>query len=86
MQRRASLWYTENMKNVGSKSKVQNLARLLCGDRPVEVRGTRIRGKGGDEFLSEVAVDGRVVARARHRNWKMSYKILTVELSKAFIA
>jgi hypothetical protein len=55
---------------------------MLSSGRSVDVRGSRVRGN----FLTEVVVDGRVVARAQHRNWRMSYKILSVELSKAVVA
>jgi hypothetical protein len=72
------------MKNC-SKSQVEKLARLVCGSDDVEVRGARAKGRSGGDYLTEVAVRGRVIARARHRNWRMSYKVLSVELSKAAV-
>lgn len=51
---------------------------------PVEVRGTRIKGRFGGEYLTEISVGDAVVARARHRDWRRSYKLLALEVEKLY--
>jgi hypothetical protein len=68
------------MRKLNPKTEVARLCELVCPG--AEVRGTRVKGRLGGDYLTEVSVGGRIVARARHRDWRMSYKVLGVQLSK----
>lgn len=71
-------------RNSSPKAKVLQMASFCVPeDTKLDVRSTRVKGRFGGDFLVEV-VDGKdnVIGRARHRNWRMAYKILGVELSK----
>lgn len=74
------------MTNSSPKGKVLNILELTQDTRDVEVRGSRVKGRFRGEYLTEACVYGRVVASARHRDWRKSYKMLAVEVSKAFVA
>jgi hypothetical protein len=70
-------------RNSSPKAKVLELASFCVPvGTPLEVRSTRIKGRFGGDFLVEVSDPRRVIARARHRNWRMAYKVLGVELSR----
>jgi len=72
-------------KKVSPKQAVANKVRELFGDgRPVEVRGTRVKGRFGGYFLAECNVGDQTIARARHNNWRVAYKFLDVEVEKVF--
>jgi hypothetical protein len=71
------------MKNSSPKGKVLNILEMTQDTRDFEVRGTRVKGRLGGEYLTEAVVHGRVVARARHRDWRKSYKMLEIEASRA---
>ena len=70
------------MSNSSPKAQIAEVVSLSYPTGQVEVRGTRIRGRFGGDYLTEVSVAGRVIARARHRNWRKSYKMLNIEVSK----
>lgn len=70
-------------RNSSPKAKVLEIASFCVPvGTPLEVRSTRIKGRFGGDFLVEVGAGDRVLARARHRNWRMAYKVLGVELSR----
>lgn len=73
------------MKNGSPKAKVLEILIHFNPGYVCEVRGTRIKGRFGGDFLAEAVVRDNVVARARHRNWRRAYKDLEVEVSKAFV-
>ncbi|NBT35822.1 MAG: hypothetical protein EBT03_09870 [Betaproteobacteria bacterium] len=62
------------------KQNVVNVLKNAFRDQPVEVRGTRIRGRFGGEFLAEADVEDRVIARVRHRDWRKAYNLLANEV------
>ena len=70
------------MSNSSPKAQIAEVVSLAYPKGQVEVRGTRIQGRFGGDYLTEVSVAGRVIARARHRNWRKSYKMLNIEVSK----
>ena len=72
-------------KNTSPKSRVVELASIAYPDRVIEVRGTRVRGRFGGHFLTEISVGDRVVARSRHTDWRKSYKGLEIELAKSCV-
>ena len=72
-------------RSASPKAKIVDLMQLAHPGAAIEVRGTRIKGRFGGDYLTEVSVDGRVLARARHRNWRKSYKMLEIEASKATV-
>lgn len=49
----------------------------------VAVSGHRPKGKRG-AFVATVTVDGRVMATASHRQWRLAYKGLEIELAKSW--
>jgi len=70
------------------KTNVTNFAQLLHPTSKIEIIGTRVRAKKSKGyfskgyFLAEVFVDGNMLAFARHSNWRIAYKDLTIQLSK----
>jgi hypothetical protein len=72
-------------KKVSPKQAVANkVHELFGGGRHVEVRGTRVRGRFGGYFIAECNIDDVTIARARHRDWRVAYKFLDVEVEKVF--
>ena len=68
---------------ISPKTNVVQLAQLLHPTSKVEVIGTRVRvKKSKGYFLAEVFANGNILARARHSNWRVAYKDLTIQLSK----
>ena len=72
-------------RNASPKAKIADLMQLAHPGATVEVRGTRVKGRFGGDYLTEASVNDRVLARARHRNWRKSYKMLEIEVSKATV-
>lgn len=72
------------MKNQSPKVKVLEIMQLAGCVAP-EVRGTRIKGRFGGDFLAEAIVNENVVCRTRHRNWRNAYKMLHVQVSRMFV-
>lgn len=66
------------------KAQVVNKFNELFG-REVKplVQGVRL-ASGGGTYLTEVIVDDVVVAEARHRDWRKSYKLLLIEVEKLY--
>lgn len=65
------------------KVDVANFAQLLHPTSKIEIIGTRVRAKKSKGyFLAEVFVDGNMLATARHSNWRIAYKDITIQLSK----
>jgi len=72
------------MIKVNPKAQVANTFFDLFGsDHEVEVRGSRQRARG--LYLTEINVDGNVVARASHQDWRKSYKMLRTEVEKLYV-
>ncbi|NDC75907.1 hypothetical protein EBZ70_11675 [bacterium] len=70
-------------KRMSPKAKVIEAAHCCVGcDTPVEVRGTRVKGKFGGYFLAEASANDVVLARSRDRDWRRAYKTLCIELMK----
>ncbi len=69
-------------KNTSPKARVVLMAEMVRPNSRIEVRGTRLSGKAGRCFLAEVTSNDRVLARARHSDWRKAYKGLEIELSK----
>jgi hypothetical protein len=70
------------MKNSSPKGRVLNILTATQDTPDIEVRGVRVKGRFGGEYLTEAIVDDHVVARARHRDWRKSYKMLELEVSR----
>lgn len=70
------------------KAQVQlKFAELFGSEHSVEVRGSRIGRDGrpcSDQYLTQVVVDGNLVAYASHKNWRESYKMLLIEVEKLY--
>ena len=80
-----SLWYNWIMNSNSPKNKVMRAVNVVHPDKDIQVYGTLVKGRFGGYFLAEVSVDGRVVARARHSDWRTAYKSLQIEFAKAWI-
>ena len=74
------------MKNNSPKAEILNLLEM---SHPLgvafEVFGTRVKGRFGGYYLTEARVNDRLVATARHRDWRKSYKMLGIEVSKSAV-
>lgn len=72
-------------KKVSPKQAVANKVRELFGDgRRVEVHGWRPKGPFGGHFYTEARFGDQTIARAHHRDWRVAYKFLDVEVEKVF--
>lgn len=74
------------MKSYSPKGRVVSIAGIAYPDAVIEVRGARIKGKLGGQFLAEVNVNNNTIVRAKDRDWRKAYKMLEIELSKRFVA
>lgn len=74
-------------RNSSPKAKVLELASFCVPEGTLlEVRSTRIKGRFGGDFLVELDAGDRIIARARHRDWRKAYKLLGIELSRRGVA
>lgn len=64
------------------KTRVFNVVSSVMPDAVIEVRGTRVKGYGGGYFLAEVSANDKIVARARHSDWRTAYRSLEIEFAK----
>lgn len=72
-----------NMINSSPKTQVANKFNELFGEEiPFEVVGQR--AARGRCYLTQVVVDGAVVATAEHSDWRKSYKMLLIEVEKLY--
>lgn len=73
------------MAKLGPKEKVAEAVRIVYPDANIEVRGTRVKGRFGGQFLAEVNVNNNTLARCSHRDWRSAYKSLEIEFAKHWI-
>ena len=66
------------------KQVVLKFCELFGRELRPEVTGTRIQGRFGGDYLTEISMDDVVLARARHRDWRKSYKMLKLEVEKLY--
>jgi hypothetical protein len=65
------------------KQVVLKFVELFGKDFDLQVRGTRDTGPRST-YLTEVVVNDAVVAFARHRDWRTSYRLLKQEVEKLY--
>lgn len=78
--------YNRIMKSYSPKGRVANIADIVYPNAIIEVRGVRIKGVRGGNFIAEVNINNNTVVRAQHKDWRKAYKMLEIELSKRFVA
>jgi hypothetical protein len=71
-----------NKANTSPKARVFNVVQSIHPDANIEVRGTRVKGRFGGYFLAEVSANDKILARARHNDWRTAYRSLEIEFSK----
>lgn len=72
------------MINANPKEQVENIFHELFGfDHDLEVRGRRICPRG--LYLTEICVDGDVIASTSHQDWRKSYNLLKVAVEKLYV-
>ncbi len=62
---------------------VKTFVKLFGEDLKIVVCGKRSPGRPGP-YVTEASVDGHVVARASHSDWRKSYKMLRIEVENAY--
>lgn len=77
--------YNRIMKSYSPKGRVANIASIAYPNAIIEVRGTRVKGRFGGNFLVQVNINNNTVVRAQHKDWRKAYKMLEIELSKRFV-
>lgn len=76
----------KNMKNGSPKAKVLDLlSNHTTPGATFEVRGTRIKGRFGGDFLAEASIGGNVISRVHDHSWRNAYKTLYLQVSRMFI-
>jgi hypothetical protein len=72
------------MTNPSPKAQVANTFLSLFGEEhEVFVRGERL--VAGGLYITEINVDGDIVARASHQSWRKSYMILRNKVEKLYV-
>lgn len=73
--------------NETPQSKVRTFAESIYPGHTVEVNGQRGSARGGKKppYTAFLVVDGKVVATAQEKNWRMAYKTLQINISKGSI-
>jgi hypothetical protein len=62
---------------------LKTFSKLFGDDLEIVVSGRRSPGRRGS-YVTEASVDGHVVARASHSDWRKSYKMLRIEVENAY--
>jgi len=70
--------------NESPQSKVFKFAEPLFPGQAIAVHGYRGSARGGKKapYTAQLLVDGKVVATAQERNWRLAYKTLQINISK----
>jgi hypothetical protein len=73
------------MKSYSPKGRVANIAGIIYPEAQIEVRGSRVSGNNSHNYVTEVVVNGTILAAGSHRDWRKAYKSLEIEFSKRWV-